>query len=92
MIHVNYGYNNFAISHENHKHCKLTLLQGKSAIRTVVWLAVFSALAATTILGIVEVLNEFFEYEVITSSDISHETQIQFPAITVCNINKARDV
>ena len=58
----------------------------------VLWLVVFSVLAATTIHGIWEVLDEFFQYEVITSSDISHETQIQFPAITVCNINKAHDV
>ena len=58
----------------------------------VLWLAVFSGLAGGTIYGIWDVLNEFFEYEVITSSDISHETQIPFPAVTVCNINKARAV
>ena len=67
-------------------------LQGKSGIRVVLWLAVFSGLAGGTIYGIWDVLNEFFEYDVITSSDISHETQIPFPAVTVCNINKARIV
>ena len=52
------------------------------------WLAVFSALAGTTIHGIYNVLYNYYQYEVITSSDISRETQIPFPAITVCNINK----
>ena len=72
--------------------CMSSQFQGKSGIRTVLWLAVFSVLAGTTIYGIWEVLNEFYKYDVITSSDITHETEITFPAITVCNINKARRV
>jgi hypothetical protein len=41
-----------------------------------------------TVYGLHGVFTDFYAYSVTTSSDLTHEKKIEFPAVTVCNMNR----
>ena len=62
--------------------------KGKSKVRSLVWFIIFSVLAYYTVVGIYDIVIEYFEYPVITSTDITYEPEVDFPAVTICNLNR----
>ena len=62
--------------------------KGKSKLRSLIWFLIFSVLAYFTVDGIYEIVIEYFEYPVITSTDIKSEPEVDFPAVTICNLNR----
>ena len=51
-------------------------------------MVIFIAGLAATIYNIVLLMEEFFRFPVITSSDLTNEPSVFFPAVTVCNLNR----
>ena len=60
----------------------------KSKIRSAIWLLIFFILAYLTGVNIYNIVNDYLKYPVVTSTDISHQTRITFPAVTICNLNR----
>ena len=62
--------------------------KGKSVARSSIWLVIFSMLGYFTVRGIHDIVVEFFEYPVITNTDLTYNTEVDFPAVTICNLNR----
>ena len=62
--------------------------KGNSRIRSSIWLTVFAVLAYFTVAGIYDIVLEFFEYPVITNTDLTYKSEVDFPAVTICNLNR----
>ncbi len=63
-------------------------LQSKSIVRTLYWLAIFSALFVFTVRGIATVLVDYFSFPVSSNSNLTHVGSVEFPAVTICNANR----
>ena len=78
--------------------------KSKTKGRSLVWAAIFLFLGYWTGAGIYEVginqlcccldtvclqiVVEFLRYPIITSTDVSHRPSVDFPAVTICNLNR----
>ena len=62
--------------------------KGKSLVRSSIWLVIFTVLGYYTVVGFLDIVFEYLEYPVITTTDISHQNQVDFPAVTICNLNR----
>ena len=62
--------------------------KGKSKTRSGVWCLIFLVLAYFTADGIKEIVVEYFTFPVITTTDLSHRPEVDFPAVTICNLNR----
>ena len=62
--------------------------RGKSKARSGVWCLIFLVLAYFTAGGIKEIVLEYFTFPVITTTDLSHRPELDFPAVTICNLNR----
>ena len=62
--------------------------RGKSKIRSGVWCLIFLVLAYFTADGIKEIVVEYFTFPVITTTDLSQGPEVDFPAVTICNLNR----
>ena len=62
--------------------------QSATRVRQAYWLIVFTVLTALTLQSLVGVIQQYFAYDVITSTDLSYSNTLNFPAITVCNQNR----
>ena len=60
----------------------------KSKVRSSIWLVIFTVLAYFTANGIYEIVVDFFEYPVITNTDLTYKSEVDFPAVTICNLNR----
>ena len=57
--------------------------------RQIYWLIIFFALFGYTIKLLVDNVNQYLAYEVITSTDLSYSATLNFPAVTICNQNRS---
>ena len=62
--------------------------KSRSKLRSLLWLAVFTVLAYFTVVDVRDIVVDYFEYPVITHTDISYKSKVDFPAVTVCNLNR----
>ena len=62
--------------------------KGNSRIRSTAWLAVFGLLAYATADGIYGIVVDYLKYPVITNTDLTHRSEVDFPAVTICNLNR----
>ena len=62
--------------------------KGKSRARSIVWVVIFGVLAYFTVVGIEEIVLEYYSYPVITNTDLTHRSEVDFPAVTICNLNR----
>ena len=62
--------------------------KGKSKLRSSIWLAIFGVLAYYTVDGIYEIVVDFFDYPVLTNTDLTYKSEVDFPAVTICNLNR----
>ena len=62
--------------------------KGKSKVRSTIWLLLFSLLAYLTVVGIYDIVVEYFQYPVITNTDLTYKPEVDFPAVTICNLNR----
>ena len=60
-------------------------------LRKTIWLACFLAAAGYFGYLAVNTVLTFFQWNHITIVDILYDKQVEFPAMTVCNINKYRE-
>ncbi len=62
--------------------------KSRSAVRSAVWLSIFGVLMFLTVRGIWKTVVDFNSHPFITSTDLSFEPLVTFPAVTVCNHNR----
>ncbi len=76
--------------HQDRYHRESMLLNTRLTlqIRSAVWLAIFTVLIGLTIRGIWKTIVDFTGNPYLTSTDLSFEPLVVFPAITVCNHNR----
>ena len=60
----------------------------KSYIKKFYWSTIFFGFLALTIYGVIVNLSNYYEYQIITSTDLERQVSIIFPAISICNHNK----
>jgi hypothetical protein len=59
-----------------------------SRIRQIYWIFIFVALFGYTIKLLLDNVNQYLEYNVITSTELTYRSGLLFPAITICNQNR----
>ncbi len=62
--------------------------QLKICYRSLIWTAIFCVGVGMTVDSIAFVVHDYYSYPVITSTILSHQTSVTFPAVTVCNHNR----
>ena len=63
-------------------------VKSKSYVKKLYWITLFLVGVYFTIITTYNVFDDYFLYEVRTSTDLSYETSIPFPAVTICNQNR----
>ena len=62
--------------------------QRKSLAKKVYWSVLFVLGVFFTFEGLIENVISYYEYEVTTSTDLTHMSSVEFPAVSICNLNK----
>lgn len=63
-------------------------VKSKSYVKKLYWITLFLVGVYFTIITTYNVFDDYFLYEVRTTTDLSYETSIPFPAVTICNQNR----
>ena len=63
-------------------------VKSKSYVKKLYWITLFLVGVYFTIITTYNVFDDYFLYEVRTSTDLSYENSITFPAVTICNQNR----
>ena len=67
-------------------------IAGKGGLfRRLVWLLCFSAALGVLLWQTIDLFVFYFENHHITKVDVSYESALEFPAVTLCNFNKYRE-
>ena len=61
--------------------------KAKSVLRSIVWLIIFIVGLGATLRGLILVVKEYYTYPVLTNTVLTQAKSVEFPAITVCNLN-----
>ena len=64
------------------------VISRKSYAKKLYWLILFLAMTGLTLYGLIEYFTAYLEYEVTTSTDLNHVPSVDFPAVSICNLNK----
>ncbi len=59
-----------------------------SRLRQVLWMVIFIVLSSYTVKLLMDNVNQYLDYGVKTSTDLTYNPGQLFPAITICNQNK----
>ncbi len=62
--------------------------KARSPIRSILWLIIFAIFMGLTLRQVVLVIIDFYDYPVLTNIDLAHRSEVPFPAVTVCNLNR----
>ena len=65
-----------------------TVKNDSSYFKKAYWFILFLIGSIWTCYNLYGVINEYFKYSVSTSNDLTFETSIPFPAVTICNQNR----
>ena len=60
----------------------------KSYAKKIYWLLLFVLMCVATLYGLVQTLIFFYKREVTTSTDLDYVPSVNFPAVSICNLNK----
>ena len=60
----------------------------KSLGKKIYWSILFAVFLGATIVGVLDNIRSYFDYDTVTSTDLSHKTSVIFPAVSVCNLNR----
>ena len=63
--------------------------KAKSKIRMFIWAIIFAFFSIMTLNNLVNVISDFYKYPVTTSINVTHKSQVDFPAVTICNLNRS---
>ena len=63
--------------------------RAKSKLRFLYWIIIFAFFSLMTVNSLVSVITDYIKYPVVTSIDLSHKPQVDFPAVTICNMNRS---
>ena len=59
-----------------------------SKLRFLYWITIFTFFSFLTVYSLVSVISDYFQYPIVTGINLSHESQVDFPAVTICNHNR----
>jgi len=59
-----------------------------SFIRKTYWLVVFTILSMITLPSFRATITSYLEYQVVTNTELTYRSNINFPAVTICNFNR----
>ena len=62
--------------------------KAKSLLRFLYWLAIFVVGLAFTFVSLRGFIADYLSYPVVTATDLTNRASVQFPAVTVCNLNR----
>ena len=60
--------------------------------RQIYWLVIFFAMFFYTIKLLVDNVNQYLQYGVITSTNLDYNSSIYFPSVTICNQNRYNNI
>jgi hypothetical protein len=60
--------------------------------RQIYWITIFSVLFAYTVSLLVDNINQYLQFSVVTSNNLDYSPSITFPAITICNQNRYSNI
>jgi hypothetical protein len=60
----------------------------KSKFRKTIWMIIFITLSGYTITLLVDNVNQYLKFDVVTTTMLSHSPGQYFPGISICNQNK----
>ena len=63
--------------------------KARTRMRTIMWAVIFAFFSLMTLSNLVSVISEFYTYPVTTSINLTHKSQVDFPAVTICNLNRS---
>ena len=63
-------------------------VQSKSHFKKAYWACLFCIGAFATLYNLFVTLNEYFAYDVSTSTDLDFQRSVAFPAVSICNLNR----
>ena len=62
--------------------------KAKSKMRALMWAIIFVFFSIMTINNLVTVISDFRTFPVTTNINLTHKAQVDFPAVTICNLNR----
>lgn len=66
------------------------IAQSKHPIRILLWFVAFVGLGSVAIRNLYDLLDEYFQYPLTVSIRLEDMTNVEFPAVTFCNLNPVR--
>ena len=63
-------------------------VQSKSYYKKAYWFSLFCIGAYFTLNSLILTINDYFEYDVSTSTDLEFQRSVVFPAVSICNLNR----
>ena len=65
--------------------------KSKNWLQWLYWMVIFIAGTTLTLINILQVVNEYYTWPVVTSTMGDNKRSVEFPAVTVCNLNRFKD-
>lgn len=62
--------------------------RSKSYLRAVIWLTLFFVGVVFTVRGIWQTVQDYTSNPYLTTTEMTFETSVEFPAVTICNLNR----
>ena len=60
----------------------------KNAISKAYWLLILAVATVATFVNVLIVFEDFFNYPVVTNVQVTQNSSIDFPSVTICNANR----
>ena len=64
-----------------------TVADRKSKIQKFIWFAFFAGFLVKTVIDTIGVLDEYYEWPVVTRVELRSDGSVAFPSVSVCNLN-----
>ena len=58
-------------------------------MRMLVWALIFAFFSLMTVSNLASFSSDFQSHPVTTSINLTHRSQVEFPAVTICNLNRS---
>ena len=66
--------------------------KAKSKMRMLIWAVIFAFFSLMTVSNLASFVSDFRSFPVTTSINLTHRSQVEFPAVTICNLNRSANI
>ncbi|KAH6939171.1 hypothetical protein HPB50_016414 [Hyalomma asiaticum] len=68
----------------------LQMAQARNPFRIIIWFVAFVGLGSVALSNLYELMHEYFQYPLTVNIRLEDVTNVEFPAVTICNLNPVR--